>query len=251
MNVLVLMAGPDDVFRDAGYAFPKNLVEIAGLPLVQRVLESLAGLRAAGATFICCVRQDEQRRHHSGSVVSLLVPDAHVVEVPGDTAGAACTALLAIERICDDTPLLILNGDQIIDADLATMVAAFEERRLDGGIIVFEAVHPRWSYVRVDANGGVVEAAEKRPISKLATAGAYYFARGRDFVTSAFEMIKKDAHVNGRFYVCPVYNELVLAGKRLGVHQIGREAYISLATPENVRAYEARLAAAGAAAYEV
>ena len=53
---------------------------------------------------------------------------------------------------------------------------------MDGGVIVFDSVHPRWSFVRVDKAGFVIETAEKRPISRLATAGFYYFRRGADFV---------------------------------------------------------------------
>jgi len=88
----------------------------------------------------------------------------------------------------------------------------------------------------------VVEAAEKRPISRLATAGFYYFARGRDFVDATSEMIKKDAHVNGQFYICPCYNELILRQRRIGVRVIPRSAYRSLAAPGDVHAYEAHLA---------
>jgi dTDP-glucose pyrophosphorylase len=241
MNVLVLMAGKDDAFREAGYQYPKNLIEIDGLPLIERVLGGLSSLLAEGARLVVCVRGEENRRHHTATVVRLLVPAAEVVEIQGPTAGAACTALLAVDHIDNDEPLLIVNGDQILNADVGAIIRGFRDRRLDGGIIVFEAVHPRWSYVRLGAGGYVVEAAEKRPISNLATAGAYYFARGRDFVRSATESIKKDAHVNGVFYVCPTYNEMILTQARVGVHSIARDAYISLATPDGVRAYEARL----------
>ena len=35
----------------------------------------------------------------------------------------------------------------------------------DAGVITFESVHPRWSYVRLDSENRVTETAEKRPIS--------------------------------------------------------------------------------------
>ena len=34
MKILLLMAGPDVSVRDAGYLFPKPLIEIAGKPIV-------------------------------------------------------------------------------------------------------------------------------------------------------------------------------------------------------------------------
>lgn len=241
INVLVLMSGPSMGFKEAGYAYPKNLVEIAGAPLVQRVLLHLEPLRELGAHFICVLPHDENELNHTGAVINLVDPTATVIELNGNTAGAACSALLAIEHINNDGPLIIVNGDQVLDTDLRAAVRSFQERQLDGGIIVFEDIHPRWSFVKCSPDGRVIEAAEKRPISKLATAGFYYFREGRAFVKAATEMIQKDANVNGRFYVCPVYNEMILRQQDVGVHMVARAAYRSLATPADVAAYSTHL----------
>lgn len=241
MNVLVLMSGSSQVFKDAGYLYPKNLTDIAGKPLVQRVFEQLSPLRQLAARMICVLRADENAKHHTGAVIHLVDPDAVIVLVNGNTSGAACSALLAVEYINNEKELVIVNGDQLLDTDLVAAVRSFEEQRLDGGIVVFEDIHPRWSFVKCDDNGRVVETAEKRPISKLATAGFYYFKEGRDFVLAATEMIKKDAQVNGLFYICPVYNELILRQRNIGVHIVSRKAYRTLATPADVHAYAAHL----------
>lgn len=243
MNVLVLLAGSSAAFREAGYAEPKALIEIDGVPLIERALNALQPLAAQGARFTVVVRGDDNRRFHIGMVIRLLMPEAVVVETAGETAGAACTALLAAEIVGGEQPLLIVNGDQIIDADPAVVTAGFQERGLDGGLVVFRAVHPRWSYVKCGPDGLVVEAAEKRPISNLATAGFYWFARGRDFVTAAQRMILKDAHVDGVFYVCPAYNEMVLMQRHCGIHAIPAGSYHSLMTPTLMQRYEERLLA--------
>ncbi len=235
MNLIVLLSGPSTAFKEAGYAYPKNLVDIGGKPLVQHVLENLSSLTPLGARLVCVLRKEENRRNHTGAVVHLIDPKANIVELQGETAGAACSALAAIDHIDADEPLIVVNGDQVIKADLRAIVEDFQRRKLDGGIVVFEDVHPRWSFVKCDADGYVVEAAEKRPISKLATAGFYYFRRGQDFVTAAVAMIKKDAHVNNRFYVCPAFNELILLQQRIGVHAIRRQEYQSLATPGDLK----------------
>jgi dTDP-glucose pyrophosphorylase len=241
INVLILMSGSSKSFKEAGYAFPKNLVELGGAPLVQRVLEHLAPLDAFGARYLCVLRHDENAKHHTGAVIHLVNPAAVLAELQADTSGAACSALLAVEHINNDAPLVIVNGDQILDTDLPAAIRDFQGRKLDGGILVFEDLHPRWSFVKCDEAGLVIETAEKRPISKLATAGFYYFAKGSDFVLAATEMIKKDAQVNGLFYICPAFNELVLRQRRIGVHKIPRKAYHSLATPTDVQAYEGAL----------
>ena len=242
MNVLILMSGSSQAFKEAGYAYPKNLAEVAGQPMVQHVMESLQPLKSVGGKFICAVRRDENRKHHTGKVLQLMDPGTTVLEIAEETSGAACSALLAVNLINHDEPLVITNGDQILmDVDLAAIIHHFQEQRLDAGVIVFEDIHPRWSFVKCDENGLVIETAEKRPISKFATAGFYYFARGRDFVSAAMEMIKKDAQVNGLFYICPTLNEMILKQARIGIYSIDRSSYCSLATPADVHAYAAAL----------
>jgi dTDP-glucose pyrophosphorylase len=241
INVLVLMSGPSEAFKEAGFSYPKNFIELAGKPLVQRVLESLSQLTRIGARFFCVIQEKENLQFHTASVIGLLMPNAKTIEVRGTTRGAACSALLAIEEIGDGTPLIVVNGDQIITSDVCASVVDFQLRNLDGGVIVFEDLHPRWSFVKCDASGNVIEAAEKRPISKYATAGFYYFARGDEFVTGASAMLTKNAHFGGSFYVCPVYNELILLQKRIGISLIQRSDYYSLTTPAGVAAYESVL----------
>jgi dTDP-glucose pyrophosphorylase len=237
VNILVPMAGDSQRFQEAGYSFPKNLVEISGFTLVEIVLRQLAPLTDRGR-IVCLIRDDENRRFHTADVIKLICPSATVLTVAGLESGAACTALLAIEHLVRDEPLLVFNGDQHIGRDIGEIVRQFEERDLDGGTVVFHAVHPRWSYVRLDGDGLVVEAAEKRPISTHATAGAYWYRRAGDFIDAIMDMIRKDARVDDRYFICPAFNEMILRQKRIGVVEIDRGDYHSFATPQGVRDYD-------------
>lgn len=236
MIVVIPIAGGDDAFLERGYPYSKPLIEIRGKPLVERVWARLAPLAADRYVFV--VRQEDVRRAHLDDVLRLMEPKAAVVQSVGATAGAACTALLAIEEIETERELIIANGDQILNCDLRLALEDFRTRDLDAGTLVFDSVHPRWSFVRLGDDGFVTEAAEKRPISRHATAGFYYFKKGGDFIKAAKSMIRKDAHVNGRFYVCPTFNELILDHAKIGVFPIARGDYISLATPQNLEEYE-------------
>jgi NDP-sugar pyrophosphorylase family protein len=242
VKLVVLMAGDSAMFEVAGAKYPKNLVEIDGEPLVQRVIEGLRATIDVASRAIFLIREEEQRHHHTGDVIRLLVEPAEVVGVPAVASGAACTALHAIGHVDREESLLVFNGDQIVEAPIPEVVDGFEAAGLDAGTVTFDAVHPRWSYVRTGSDGLVVEAAEKRPISRLATAGAYWFRRGGDFLDGVMSMIRKDASVDGAFYVCPVFNELVLAGRRIGTHHIERDRYFSLTSMHGVDAYEQHLA---------
>lgn len=239
MNILIPMAGSDGLFKDQGYRYSKSLIEISGRPLIEHVYGRLASLR--DARFLFVIRKSEDQQHHLGDVLRLLNPSCKVIASEGQTAGAACTCLLAVEHINNDDELVITNGDQLLFIDQQEVIDGFRAKGLDAGAITFDSVHPRWSYVRLDEQGRVVEAAEKRPISRHATAGFYYFRRGRDFVAAAMSMIRKNAHEPAGHFVCPTLNELILNNARIGVRPVAREDYVSLARPEDVETYVANL----------
>jgi len=239
INVLIPMAGGDRLFREAGHPFAKPMVEIAGRALIEHAFDGLQAI--PDARFIFVIRKDDDLRFYLRDVLQLMAPGCVVIRADGDTAGAACTALLGIDHLLNGDELLIANADQVLRTDLAAVLDDFRARGLDGGTITFDSVHPRWSFVKTDAEGMVVEAAEKRPISRNATAGFYYFRRAADFVAAAQASIRKGASVNGLYFVCPTFNEMILSQKRIGIWPIARDEYISLATPQAVEEYEQNL----------
>ena len=50
-------------------------------------------------------------------------------------------------------------------------------------------------------------------------------------------MIVKGLTTSGQFFVCPVYNELILAGKKITTHHLPDGAMHSLGTPEDVELF--------------
>jgi dTDP-glucose pyrophosphorylase len=80
--------------------------------------------------------------------------------------------------------------------------------------------------------GNVVEVAEKKPISDIATVGIYYWKNGSDYVKYAEQMISKNIRVNNEFYVCPVFNEAINDNKKVKTFNI--EKMWGLGTPEDL-----------------
>lgn len=245
MKVLILAAAdqPGD-FEDSDY--PLCLTEFDGTTLIERIARKCAELPAS--EWIFAMREREVRRYHLDNIVRQLVPSPRILIVRDDTRGAACTALLAAGSIDTDEELLIVSANEVVDVDLAPLVESFRVRGLDAGTIVFPSVHPRYSYVRLDPQGFVLEAAEKNPISSDAMAGIHWFARGRDFVHCAKQTIRKDAHVEGSFYVSPTFNELVLEQSLIGVHRIESRQYHPLKNRRRVRTMAPLPGTAGAGA---
>jgi NDP-sugar pyrophosphorylase family protein len=235
INVIVLAAG-HHALDDQEDAYPLCLTEFNGEALIERIARNCCSLDNARVTF--AFREKDVQRHHLDNVVKLLIPGAQTITVRNHTKGAACTALLAASHIENDDELLIISANELVEVDLQDVVSAFRTRSIDAGTVVFQAVHPRYSYVRLNSQGFVLEAAEKNPISMHATAGLYWFARGRDFVRAAKSMIRKDAHIDGMFFVCPVFNEMVLDQALIGVQQIESKLYHPLKTERHVRQFE-------------
>ncbi len=241
MKIVLLLSGDNKSFQDAGFLYPKPLVEIHGKTVVQRVIETLNPLIQQGWELIAVLRKEDIQRYHLDKVVQLLAPKSKVVPINTKTAGAACSVLLAGSHFEPDEKMLIINGDQILEHALADTIQKFVCATLDAGVVVFPDVHPRWSFVKCDDNDFVIEAAEKRPISLLATAGVYYFARYEDFFISCKTMIQKNANIDGNFYVCPIFNEMILMRKKIGVEHIKRNQYWSLSSPKDIHEFESRI----------
>jgi len=231
MNVLIPMAGAGSRFQQAGYTFPKPLIDVKGKPMIQVVVENLG----IDANFIFVVQKEHREKYNLDTLLNLIAPNSKVVEVDGLTEGAACTALLAKEYIDNDNPLFFANSDQFVEWDSTEFMYKMNETDADGGIVSFRATHPKWSFAKVDENGLVTEVAEKNPISDIATVGYYYWKHGSDFVKYAEEMIEKDIRVNNEFYVCPVFNQAIEDGKQIRTFDIPK--MWGLGTPEDLKYY--------------
>ena len=228
MNTLILAAGQDQVTQEDGY--PLCLAEFDSVPLIQRVANACLALEPR--KLIVAFREEDVHKYHLDNILRLLSPLAKVLKIG---------ALLAAEDIDTEDELLIVNGNELLQADFKEIISSFRQRGLDAGVVVFPSIHPRYSYVRLDESKQVVEASEKNPISNHATVGFYWFAKGSSFVRAAKNAIRKDARVNGRFYICPTFNELVLEHLRIGVYEIESHAYKPLKSGRQIEQFDSTL----------
>jgi dTDP-glucose pyrophosphorylase len=233
MNILIPMAGEGSRFKKAGYTFPKPLIDVNGKPMIQRVVENLD----FNNHYIFLVRK-EHVENYTGILDTLeriTNGRCSIVKVDKLTEGAACTALLAEDLINNEEDLLIANSDQIIHFQLQNFRMLKALSSCEGIVFTFNAVHPKWSFVKTNARGFVTEVAEKRPISDIATCGIYWYRKGSDFVKYTKQMIDKNARVNGEFYIAPVYNELIGDNKTLIPFYVDK--MWGIGTPEDLKTY--------------
>jgi HAD superfamily hydrolase (TIGR01509 family) len=228
MNVVIPMAGAGSRFAAAGYTFPKPLIEVNGKPMIQVVVENLN----VDAHFIYLVQKEHYEKYNLKQLLNLITPGCDIIQIDGLTEGAACTTLLAKEFINNDEPLLMANSDQFVEWNSNECLYAFTADSVDGGIVTFEATHPKWSFAKLGDDGFVSEVAEKNPISNIATVGIYYWKHGSDYVKYAEQMIDKNIRTNNEFYVCPVFNEAIADGKKIRAKNIAK--MWGIGTPEDL-----------------
>ena len=218
INILIPMAGNGSRFANAGYSFPKPLIEVNDKPMIQVVVENLN----INANFIYIVKKEQYDRFNLKYLLNLITPNCKILQVDELTKGAACTTLLAKEYINNDNPLIIANSDQYIEWDSNKFYYSMMSDKPDGSIITFNSTHPKWSFVKLDDSSNVIEVAEKKPISNIASCGIYYWSNGSSYVKYAEQMINKNIRVNNEFYVAPVYNEAIADGKKIKIFNIDK-----------------------------
>ena len=233
-NILIPMAGRGSRFEEQGYTDKKPFIDVNGKPMIHRVIKNLGMEFDKEYMFILICLQEDFDKYDFTQFEKVIGHNSYDVVVLDDvTEGAAQTVLTAKHLINDDTPLMTMNSDQLVDWDIERLFEMCEQ--FDGVIPCFYGEGNAWSYARTLDNGYVQEVAEKKQISNNATAGYYYWKKGSDFVKYAEQMIKDNSRTNGEFYVAPVYNWAVKDGKRIGVFMVDK--LYSLGTPEDLQEY--------------
>ena len=236
INILIPMAGQSQFFPEAEYPYPKPLVEVCGKTIIEHVINNFSDI-SEEKRFIFIVNSSDCKKYHIDNVLNLLTDEkCEIIKIDGETKGAACSALMAIEYIDNDSKLIIVNSDQVFDVNTNSLLDGFKE--CDAGVLVFDSIHPRWSYVSVGSENNILETSEKRPISNMAIAGFYFFREGSSFVSSVKSMIRKDAHVNGSYFIAPALNEMILKSKKLLAQRIDNDLYHTFYATNKIKEYE-------------
>ena len=228
LNIVIPMAGAGSRFQQAGYTFPKPLIDINNRPMIELVVNNIN----INANYIFIVQKEHRHKDNLDTLLNLITKKCQIIEVDHITEGAACTALLAKELINNDKPLFFANSDQYVEWDSNEFMYKMNETNCDGGIVTFKSTHPKWSFVKKNELGYVTEVAEKNPISDEATVGFYYWKHGSDFVKYAEQMIKLGKRINNEFYICPVYNEAIADNKKINTYNT--KGMWGIGTPEDL-----------------
>lgn len=210
LNIVIPCAGAGSRFQEAGYTFPKPLIDVNGKPMIQLVVENLN----MDANYIYIIQKEHADSFNFKHILNLLTPGCTIIEIDKLTEGAAVTILKSTDYINNTDPLLIVNSDQYLEWNSFDFITrATNDTHADAYISTFRDNQSKWSFVKLNKDNLVCEVAEKNPISNIATTGIYFWKHGQDFIKYTLQMIDKDIRVNNEYYVCPVFNEAILDNK--------------------------------------
>jgi NDP-sugar pyrophosphorylase family protein len=162
--------------------------------------------------------------------------DYRLIITDGLTDGAVNTAILAVPHIKKFDELIIANSDQWVAWDLNRFLKTMHTENADGAMPIFidEKQENKWSFVAMDDTRRITEVRAKDAFTKFAVVGIYYFKQKDYFEYYANKMILANKRVNGEFYVCPVYNELIQDNKRVFAYKVDK--MVGLGTPNDFEA---------------
>ncbi len=230
MVIVMPMAGKGSRFADAGYRIPKPLIEVDGVKMFVRAVESLPLKLATSIIFVVLKDHitefaiDKEIKAGFGNL------PIRIVILDQVTSGQAETVALGLKGEPDDQGLLIFNADSAFDDELGERIQSFDDS-VDGAVQFFFDSDPRWSFIKMESDGTVSLCTEKIPVSSCASTGLYYFRRIKHFL----DCERAAVYVNGERYIAPLYNQLIEKGKRIIGLPVKR--YYCFGTPVDLDAH--------------
>ncbi len=213
MKIIVPLAGPDVVHPRHGV---RALYDVGGQPLVAAALEGRPWFRSGetNAQDVIFILREGEGRDELAGFLNGRYAGARQVTLSQLTAGAMYSVLAGAALADPHQPLCVDLVDILYQWD---DWAAARPLIAEGGLVpVFDSEDPAYSYLRRE-NGQVVEAAEKRVISREASAGTYFFENSGLFLRAAAHSM---AHADrlafkGALFVCPMMNGVIAEGRRV------------------------------------
>lgn len=168
MKAVVLVGGEGTRLRPLTFSTPKQMLPVAGRPVIERVVEHLAGHGVDEVVLSLGYRPDAFIAAYPGGRCGDVKLHYAVESFPLDTAGAI--AFAAGEAGIGDETFVVVNGDVLTDIDLTALVEFHRERGGEGAIALTPVDDPsRFGVVPVDRTGRVEAFIEKPPADQAPT----------------------------------------------------------------------------------
>jgi glucose-1-phosphate thymidylyltransferase len=214
MKVIMPMAGKGTRLLPLTKRVPKPLVNVAGRPVMDYVMDAL---REAGHLEELIIITGHLKEKVEKYIRDNYDIPARFIEqkVLDGTAGAVNLA-----RPFVDGPVIVIFVDTLFDADMSIV-----KTTKDDGIIWTKEVedYQRFGVVVTDKSGHMTKIVEKpsTPISRRANIGLQYVKDWRTLFDGIEHVLKSPPGKGGEFYLTDAFQYMVDKGKKLFVSEVG------------------------------
>lgn len=208
------------------------LTEFEGKILLEHQIEKCENIKPDEYLFL--VTEESISEYKIDLIIKQILSNYHIIGLNGSTGGSICTAMLGVDHFNGDEEIIILAADEFINVNFQEIINQFRDKSADCGIVTFNSVHPRYSYMLNDHKENIIEIAEKNPLSKNALASFYYFKKSTYFIEAAKKVIRKDRKILDSFYISQAVNEMILENKIIINFSIDAQNFVPLKTKNQI-----------------
>ncbi len=247
LQIVLPMAGLGLRFSKEGYSLPKPLIPVDGVPMFQQAINSFKLILEKNPDYIGKKIAIIRRQHQSEYQLETLLKNSDqslVVKIlPELTRGAAETSFLVKDLVSMDSPIIFIDCDLWFESEnfFKFIISCIEgqETHIAGAVCTFTSDSVKYSYVSTDSNSFITDIAEKKPISRSAVIGAYFFRKASYFFDEAEEVLKNPLANPGEYYTSIIIKNLI--AKNFKFKAFKNDSYFSFGTPEELALYQQRI----------
>ncbi len=232
MKAIIPVAGSGSRLRPITLETPKAMVPVAGKPVLEYILDQVAGLGIREVVLVISPSGDAIRRF----VDRREDLEARYV-VQHEPLGIG-HAVYQCRSFVDDTPVLIVLGDVIYLSDYTFLGGkppgnAIGVKRVEGDL-------SRYGLVEVEGDR-ITRLVEKpdRPVSNLAIAGIYYFSRAAPLMAGLESLVRSGRKTRNEYQLTDALQWMVDQGEHLSPFEV--DDWYDCGTPDRLLAANRRL----------
>lgn len=187
MKAIILAAGYAHRLYPMTLNFPKALLEVAGRPILDRILDEID--RVDSITEVVIVSNHRFIRHFDEWARTRVLPNQKPVvllddgtETEADRLGAIGDMHFAIKELNIDEDVLVVAGDNLFTYDLTEIVEAYQQHGEDmllGQTLETVEDPRRFAIAVIDDEGALIDLQEKpeEPKSNIAIYASYFYRK--------------------------------------------------------------------------
>lgn len=224
MKALIPMAGLGTRMRPHTFSRPKPLINVAGRPMLDYLVEALQGLDIDEYIFIVGYLGDQIEQY-----VRLAYTFKSTFVVQDELIGQAHAIYLAREHL--DGPVMVLFADTLFEADTSII----QNTDADAIAFVKEVEDPRrFGVVELDEQGRITRFTEKPESmdNKNVVIGLYYVRDSQAMLRAIEKQMARKQMTKGEFYLADAFQVMIDDGALFRTQPV--DVWLDCGKPETV-----------------